>query len=415
MPLLPGGSAAGSNHRACAGGSHPTFAGRTRKALAIEELGGLCCGAGSGRNFDLEGGVPERCDISQDPRVIEHAFQGVLDMSYGSSSSRSSNVQVAVAAAVAAGVAAAVANYLIARDTERKNPPSGKFIEVDGVKLHYRERGTGEPLVMLHGNGVSMEDLHSSGLVDLAATTHRVIVFDRPGFGHSARPRSTIWTAEAQADLFHKALRRLGVSRFLLFGHSWGACVAARLALDHPEAVGGLILASGYYYPDVRLDVIALSGPAVPVVGDAMRYTVSPLLGWLMWPSMLRKMFGPAAVPAKFAAFPKAMALRPSQLRAAAAESVLMIPAAYDASDRYGDLKMPVVIVAGEGDRIIAIDEQSAQLHADIPGSTFMRIKGAGHMVHQTATAEVMAAIKSAARGMEERRVRTPVMTPVAV
>jgi pimeloyl-ACP methyl ester carboxylesterase len=63
------------------------------------------------------------------------------------------------------------------------------------------------PLVLLHGNGSMIEDFQSSGLIDLAATKYRVIAFDRPGFGHTPRPRSTIWTPEAQADLIAAALK----------------------------------------------------------------------------------------------------------------------------------------------------------------------------------------------------------------
>jgi pimeloyl-ACP methyl ester carboxylesterase len=87
----------------------------------------------------------------------------------------------------------------------------GRFVEVAGVRLHYVEHGEGEPLVLLHGNGSMIQDFQSSGLIDMAARTYRVIVFDRPGFGHSERPRTTIWTAEAQADLIHKALKKIGV------------------------------------------------------------------------------------------------------------------------------------------------------------------------------------------------------------
>ena len=69
-----------------------------------------------------------------------------------------------------------------------------------------------------------------------------------------------------------------------MLGHSWGASVAVSLALKYPQMVGGLVLASGYYYPTVRADVVALSGPAIPVIGDILRYTLSPIISRLMWP-----------------------------------------------------------------------------------------------------------------------------------
>src|SRR5690242_15420938 len=84
---------------------------------------------------------------------------------------------------------AALGNRLAAKKAERKNPPMGKFVEIEGVRLHYFERGEGEPLVLLHGNGSMIQDFSSSGLVDKAAEKYRVIVFDRPGFGYSERPR----------------------------------------------------------------------------------------------------------------------------------------------------------------------------------------------------------------------------------
>jgi pimeloyl-ACP methyl ester carboxylesterase len=73
-----------------------------------------------------------------------------------------------------------------------------------------------------------------------------------------------------------------------------------------------------------------------------------------------------------------------------------MVPDAMAYAGGYANLKMTVVIVAGEDDRLIDIDTQSARLHRDIRQSTMHRVPGAGHMVHQTATGAVMAAIDEA-------------------
>jgi pimeloyl-ACP methyl ester carboxylesterase len=311
----------------------------------------------------------------------------------------------AIAAAVAVGVlaVASVFNRERAKQTERDNPPTGRFVEVGGVRLHYVELGQGEPLVLLHGNGSMVQDFQSSGLFGMAAEKYRVIAFDRPGFGHSERPRSTIWTSEAQADLIHAALNKIGVSRAVVLGHSWGASVATALALKYPQAVSSLVLASGYYYPSARADVVLASGPAVPVIGDIIRYTLAPILGRMMWPLLMRKIFSPASMPEKFGGFPKEMALRPSQIRASAAESALMIPNAFSMKSDYAGLKMPLVIITGDDDRLIDTDGQSARLHEDVAQSTFHRVRGAGHMVHQSAPAAVMSAIDEAAAASHHR------------
>jgi pimeloyl-ACP methyl ester carboxylesterase len=169
--------------------------------------------------------------------------------------------------------------------------------------------------------------------------------------------------------------------------------------------VRSLVLASGYYYPNVRADVVVLSPPAVPLFGDILRHTLSPLLSRLMWPLLLRKMFGPRPVPKKFEAFPEEMAVRPSQIRAAAAESALMIPSAHNLRKHYAALTMPVAIVAGADDRVVE-SEQSAKLHRELPHSTLRRVAGNGHMVHQTATAEIMSAIDRVAEVAEEAPAR---------
>ena len=171
------------------------------------------------------------------------------------------------------------------RRTEHANPPQGQFLEVDGVRLHYVERGEGQPLVLLHGNGSMIQDFDVSGLIDLASRRYRIVVFDRPGYGYSDRPRSTIWTPVAQARLIEGALRKLGVGLIVL-GHSWGTQVALSLALEYPSYVQSLVLLSGYYFPTLRLDVPVLSGPAIPVLGDVIRHTISPWLGRLMSPGL---------------------------------------------------------------------------------------------------------------------------------
>jgi pimeloyl-ACP methyl ester carboxylesterase len=306
------------------------------------------------------------------------------------------------AATVFAGVATALAgtavvNRQFAKKAHRDNPPQGRFLRIDGVHLHYVERGHGRPLVLFHGNGSMIEDFESSGLIDLAAKNYRVIVFDRPGFGHSLRPRNVVWTPEAQADLFKKALDLLEVQRAIVLGHSSGASVAVALATRHPSFVEALVLASGYYFPTAGAEAAASPLQGIPGIADLMSYTVLPILNRLMWPALLRKLFGPRSVPEKFAGFPKEMAVRPSQIRAGAAEAALMIPAASVASKTYSELGMPAIILAGEDDRLIDINEQSVRLHDELKESKLHRIAGVGHMVHQSATPDLMAAIDEAA------------------
>jgi len=273
-----------------------------------------------------------------------------------------------------------VAFQLIA---ERRNPPMGVFIACDGVRLHYIERGdpAGPCVVLFHGNGTMIQDLILSGLVDRLAAHYRVICFDRPGFGYSERPRTRMWTAETQAALFANALGRLGARSPVVLGHSWGTLVAIALALQSEAGVSGLVLASGYYFPTARMDFWLMSGPAVPVLGDLLRYTISPIIAWAITPKLLRTLFAPRAVSPEFKnEFPISLSLRPKQLRAAAEESAFLIPIAAQLQLRYRDIRCPVRIVHGRDDRLIEAD-QSRRLHGAVPGSVLHLVEDAGHMV----------------------------------
>jgi len=153
------------------------------------------------------------------------------------------------------------------------------------------------------------------------------------------------------------------------------------------------VLVSGYYYGTVRPDVIPAAIPAVPVVGDLLAHTVAPLTGLVTGPLAVKASFAPAVVPAKFAEFPKAMALRPSQLRATAAEAALMVSSAVALSHRYGELSVPVIIMAGAGDLIVHVDKHAGRLAGDIAGAELRVVPGQGHMLHWGVPAEVVSAV----------------------
>ena len=292
--------------------------------------------------------------------------------------------------------AAALHTAAATRRAEERTPPVGTFLTVDGVRLHYLERGQGDPLVLIHGNGTLIQDFLVSGIIDDLAQRHRVIVFDRPGYGYSDRPRG-FWTPRAHATLFQKALQQLGVTQAVVLGHSWGTLVAVALALQAPRLVRGLVLASGYYYPTLRADVILASPVAIPGIGDLLRHTVSPLAGRLMMPAMIKGLFAPAAIPERFErSFPKAMMLRPLQLRALAEDAAMMTPVTVELQAHYRDLDLPVVIITGGDDQIADVGRQSRRLHHDVPGSEVVVVPGLGHMIHHLAPERVVAAVARA-------------------
>ena len=192
-------------------------------------------------------------------------------------------------AALFAGTAAYVA--WAARQAETAHPPKGHFIDVNKVRLHFIAKGEGPVILLLHGKGSMANDFVGSGLIDSLATHHRVIAFDRPGFGYSERPRGKKWDATEQAQLIAAAMGQLGIQSAVVVGHSWGAMCAIALALQAPHLIDHLVLMSGYYYPSTRPDALIMGAAAVPVIGDVMRYTTSAMTARVMIGQLHKRTF----------------------------------------------------------------------------------------------------------------------------
>lgn len=294
---------------------------------------------------------------------------------------------------VAALAGASAWNRRQAARAERRSPPTGRFLDIDGVRLHYLEKGEGSVVVLLHGNGMQAGDFVASGLFDLLARRHRVIAFDRPGFGYSTRPTGRVWTPSAQAAVLRAAFDELDIDEAVVVGHSLGASVATALAIDSPEAVRGLVLLSGYFYPTPRLETL-FGLQALPGIGSVLNRSVMPLAARLLSRLTTRRMFSPHAVPPKFEALvPRGMRARPSQITAAASDGSLMVPTAFRMRRHYWEILQPTTIFTGDADRVVDPGRQSLRLHREIAHSDLRILPRVGHMIHYAAARKIAAVV----------------------
>lgn len=116
-----------------------------------------------------------------------------------------------------------------------------RFVEIDGRKIAIEHRGTGEPLVLLHGFGESTYAFEK--VLPALASRFEVVALDLNGFGYTERPSDTSsYTLEGQARLVLAVMDRLGLSRVRLGGHSYGGGISLYLAARHPDRVERLLL-----------------------------------------------------------------------------------------------------------------------------------------------------------------------------
>lgn len=282
------------------------------------------------------------------------------------------------------------------RAAERRHHAAHQLMYVEGTRLHYRLEGDGPPVMLVHGNMVDGNDFEASGLVERLARQYRVLVVDRPGFGHSDRPRGEVWTPARQARLLHHVASTLGLQRPVVIGHSLGAQIALCMALQRPADVAGLVLVSGYYWSSLRLDRWMVAPSAIPLLGDVLRYTTAAWTARATFDSAIRGMFAPAPVPERFRQLlPREMLLRPLQQRATAEDGSRMVTQARVLQKRYAELKTPVTLIAGAQDKVVSA-RQSERLHQALPQSRLRLLAGAGHMAHYQAQEQISTAIADA-------------------
>jgi pimeloyl-ACP methyl ester carboxylesterase len=292
------------------------------------------------------------------------------------------------------------------RLAERAFPAAGQLVSVDGTRLRYRESGRGAPVVLLHGNPGFLEDFapdDPDGVFASLALGFRTLAFDRPGHGYSGRPSAAGTTPEEQARLLHDALRRLGVVRPVLVGHSWGGGLALVYALRYPDDVAGLVLLGTRAYRD--------SGRADPVyainrvagVGALLRRTLMLPVGRGILDRRLAAAYAPDTVHPDHVARARALWLRPAQIAATVWDTPNLQRAFDAASPRYGSLRVPVMVLVGDRDH--GLDE-SRRLAAAIPGAGLVILPRTGHELPLTRPAAIVAAVAECTRRADERRRR---------
>ncbi|MUG66528.1 alpha/beta fold hydrolase [Paenibacillus campinasensis] len=302
---------------------------------------------------------------------------------------------------VVLGIAAVVFLLYICSDiavrrAEKKYPPSGSFVEVDGIRLHYQDEGEGRPVVLLHGGVLWGGDFKE--VMTLAAKQgYRALAFDRPGYGYSERLPSRNMSPRDQARLLHGALRKLGIERPIVVAHSWSGVLALTYALDYPEDVSGLVTVGGGMYRDnyPAADGDGLSRlVTMPILGSLLLHTLLVPFAYLASRSMMLATFTPERVPEAYGRAVRALWFRPGQFRANREDVLQFAPACDEISSRYGEVAAPVVIAAGEADPFPTL-VHSTWLHRDLPHSRLILYPGVGHMIPQLHPELVMESIQA--------------------
>lgn len=124
-----------------------------------------------------------------------------------------------------------------------EKPEIGATADANGIKTNYLEAGQGDPVILIHGSGPGVTAYANWRLVMPGlAENFRVLAPDMVGFGYTERPENVSYGLETWADQVVGFMEALGIAKAHLVGNSFGGAIALRIASQHPDQVGKLVL-----------------------------------------------------------------------------------------------------------------------------------------------------------------------------
>jgi pimeloyl-ACP methyl ester carboxylesterase len=255
-------------------------------------------------------------------------------------------------------------------EARRAAPPS-QFVVVDGLRVHYRDRGQGPVMVLLHGSNASL--FTWEGWAQRLAVDHRVIALDLPGHGLTGPDAKHRYRAQEMAELLERFVAQLGLSHFTLAGNSMGGHVAWRYTLAHPERVDHLVLVDAAGLPrdePVPFAFRVMSTPGLSYIGR----WVTP--HFLIARTLRDAYADPTRITEADVDLYEDLLLREGN-REATRERF----AGHDdpaTAQRLGEIKAPTLILWGERDRWI-LPKYGEHFHDAIAGSRLVMLPGVGH------------------------------------
>lgn len=281
---------------------------------------------------------------------------------------------------------------------EATYPPLGRFLTVEGGRVHYIEGGEGPTVILIHGANGNLRDWTYSMFAKLAET-HHVIAFDRPGLGYSDRAAEDGANPEVQARILSKAATELDVTDAVIVGHSWGGSVAAAWALNHAEQIKGVAMLAGATHPWGGDGVFVYKLAASPTLGGLVGGAARAYVSNGRREQFLADVFHPNdPLPGYLDYIGVELALRPDTFRWNSEDLTQLDRHLRRMAPRYPTIRVPMEILHGEEDRTVWASVHSRPLHDKVRVSNLTIVPGVGHMIHHIAEARVIAAIEALAR-----------------
>lgn len=259
------------------------------------------------------------------------------------------------------------------------------FVEAAGVHTHVQEWGpaTGQGILLIHGASSDL-GVWEPSIVPALQDKYRLTAYDRPGLGYTEQRPANANTLAVQANIAAGVIDQLKLNKPIVVAHSWGGAVALRLALDHPDKVGGLVLIAPVAYEWPGGVSWHLYWSSNPVIGGAFNNVITRPFTAAAIKSGVAGAFAPSPVPEGYLeAAGSARAVRPAAMHANSLDMVSAKKEVVAQQSRYAEISIPVAILTGDRDSVVSPTIHSVQLAQKLPNARIEVLKDVGHLPHE--------------------------------
>jgi pimeloyl-ACP methyl ester carboxylesterase len=265
---------------------------------------------------------------------------------------------------------------------ERRHPARGKFLSVEGGRLHYIDQGQGDSLILLHGASANGQDFDASILPALAKH-YRVIVPDRLGMGHSLRVGRHWHTPLDQANTVRELITHLGLDKPVLVAHSWSGALALAYLLYYPREISSVVLLSPAAHTWHAPAALYNRLTRWPLIGQLFTWLMVFPLGYLGLDTGIRSVFHRGKVPAGYRRRTAIdLLLRPRSWRANADDLCLLNPYLASQGRSYGWIRHPIMSIIGDYDTVVSNEIHTMTLKRQLHSLSVVSLAECGHAPH---------------------------------
>jgi pimeloyl-ACP methyl ester carboxylesterase len=254
----------------------------------------------------------------------------------------------------------------------------GKYIEISGVKIRYKQIGKGQDILLIHGVPGSIEDWEP--VINSLSSNCRVTVYDRPGHGYSSA-QNIGYNLEHNAHIALGLINELNLENVIVVGHSYGGSVIMALAVRNPHQIKAFIPVAGATYLIEDIEPI-FSLIRIPIIGRGFAAVVSSFIGPAMIKDGLNQSFHPneQIIPEGFIDTRVKIWLQTKVLVSTAREELNLNSDLEKIIPDYGNISKKFLIIHGDNDLFVPKGD-SLKLHKIIKNSKLLILSNTGHQV----------------------------------